>query len=146
MKPVYFILALSFLLWGSGPSTAQTLSYTAAIEQMVAACGADLRRYCKDVPLGNGRIRACFNAHQASLSPNCQRTRTRVYASIARRVAAQKNIVRICNADIKRLCQGVVPGDANILNCMLEAKPSFIRPECRQTLADTGWRSEKVQQ
>ena len=146
MKPVYFIVALSFLLCGNGPSTAQTLSYTAAIEQMVAACGADLRRYCKDVPLGGGRIRACFDAHQANISPNCQQTRTRVYAFIARRVAAQKNIVRICNADIKRLCQGVVPGDANILNCMLETKPSFIREPCRQTITDTGWRSESVQQ
>jgi hypothetical protein len=146
MKPVYFILALSFLLWGSGPSTAQTLSYTAAIEQMVAACGADLRRYCKDVPLGGGRIRGCFDAHKAKLSAKCQQTRARVYASIAKRVAAQKDIVRICNADSKRLCQGVVPGDANILNCMLEAKPSFLSPKCRQTLADTGWRSEKVQQ
>lgn len=146
MRPVYFVIALSLLLYGTDHSSAQTLSYAAATEQLVAACGADLRRYCKDVPLGGGNIRRCFDAHQAKLSAKCQKTRVRVYASIVRRVAAQKNIFRICNADSRRLCQGVVPGDANILNCMLKARPSILRPKCRQTLADTGWRSEKVEQ
>jgi hypothetical protein len=40
----------------------------------------------------------------------CQQTRSEVYASIGRRIAAQRNIGDVCSADINRLC-GVAPVD-----------------------------------
>ena len=146
MRRLHFLLAALVLLGGTATAAAQTLSYTQAIDQLAKACRADLEKHCKNVPLGGGRIRACFETHKAQISANCMQTSARVYASIARRVEAQKNIVRICDLDIKRICGGIVPGDANILNCMLEAKPSFISAQCNQTLTDTGWRTERVQQ
>jgi len=146
MRRLYPLLAVSFMLCGPATASAQTLSYTEAIGQLARACRADLEKHCKNVPLGGGRIRTCFEAHKAQISANCRQTSARVYASIARRVEAQNNIVRICDLDIKRICGGIVPGDANILNCMLEAKPSFISQQCNQTLTDTGWRTERVQQ
>lgn len=146
MRRPYFLLALPFLMLGTGAAPAQTLSYTQAIDLLAKACGADIKKYCKNVPLGGGRIQACFEQHRAQISASCKQTSARVYASIAKRVAAQNNIVRICSGDISRFCGQVVAGDANILNCMLKIKPSLIGRECNQTLTDTGWRSERVQQ
>jgi len=141
-----FFLALSFLFAGAVTAAAQTLSYADAIERLAAACRADLDRHCKGVELGGGRIKECLDANQGAISARCQQTRDYVYDSIARRVAAQRNIVQIRSSDIATYCQGVAPGDANILNCMMAVAPSAIGQACNQTLTDTGWRTERAQQ
>jgi len=146
MKQMYFFFALSFLIGGIGTSMAQTLSFADAIDQLARACRADLQKYCKGVELGGGRIRACLDAKQGMISANCQQTRTRIYQSIARRTAAQRSIAQICSADIQRFCPGIVAGDANVLTCMLDVKPSFISRACNQAITDTGWRTERAQQ
>src|SRR5580700_5140710 len=94
------LVALSFLIGGVCAAAAQTLSYADAVDQLAVACRVDLAKYCKGVELGNGRLRACLDAHQNVVSPRCQQTRVMVYASIARRAAAQRDIGQICDADI----------------------------------------------
>ena len=34
---------------------------------------ADVHRFCKDVPIGNGRRIACLAKHQKELAPVCQK-------------------------------------------------------------------------
>lgn len=144
MKHMYLIFALVLLIAGTGNSTAQTLSYADAIQQLAAACGADVAKHCKGIELGGGKLKACLDSKP--ISAQCRQTRDNVYASIARRVNAQRTVVQICGADIKRFCGGVVPGDANILTCMMETSPSAISKACNQTFNDTGWRTERAQQ
>jgi len=138
-------LALAFLIGGVCAAAAQTLSYADAVGQLAAACRADLAKYCKGVELGNGRLRACLDGHQNVLSPQCQQTRTMVYASIARRVAAQRNIGDICDADIERMC-GTSHADAHLVECLLSVSPAAMSPACAQAFTDTGWRTERAQQ
>lgn len=38
---------------------------------IVKECSADVRQYCKDVKLGEGRIKACMAGHLADLSKGC---------------------------------------------------------------------------
>jgi hypothetical protein len=139
------IFALFFLLCAIGPSIAQTLSYADAIEQLAGACGADLRKYCKGVELGGGRLKACLDANQARVSAPCQQARILVYTSIARRAAAQRDIGDICSADIARLC-GTSHADAHLIECLLSVSPAAISPACNQVFTDTGWRTERAQQ
>ncbi len=138
-------LAVSFLIGGICAAAAQTLSYADAVDQLAAACRTDLAKYCKGVELGNGRLRACLDAHQNVVSPRCQQTRVMVYASIARRVAAQRDIGRICDADIERLC-GTSHADAHLVECLLSVSPAAMSPACSQAFSDTGWRTERAQQ
>jgi hypothetical protein len=77
---------------------------------------------------------------------NANKLAVEFIASIARRVAAQRDITRICNRDILKFCGSVTPGDANILSCMMAVRPSAISPQCNQAFTDTGWRTETVQQ
>lgn len=144
-RPASVFLALSFLIGGVCAAAAQTMSYADAVDQLAAACRADLARYCKGVELGNGRLRACLDAHQNVVSPRCQQTRLTVYASIARRVAAQRNIGNICDADIERLC-GTSHADAHLVECLLSVSPAAMSPACSQAFTDTGWRTERAQQ
>ena len=138
------LLALA-LFGGVGTAVAQTMSYADAVDQLAAACRADLAKYCKNVELGNGRLRACLDAHQNVVSPRCQQTRAMVYASIARRAAAQRDIGRICDADIERLC-GTSHADAHLVECLVSVSPAAMSPACNQAFTDTGWRTERAQQ
>ena len=144
MRQMYLIFASLFLIAGIVDSTAQTLSYANAIQQLAAACGADVGKYCKGVELGGGKLKACLDAKP--ISAGCRKARDQVYASITRRVNAQRNITKICAPDILKFCGSVVPGDANILTCMMETSPSAISQACNQAFTDTGWRTERAQQ
>jgi len=139
------IFALFFLIGAIGPSMAQTLSYADAIDQLAAACRGDLRKYCRGVELGGGRLKACLDANAARMSAPCQQARILVYTSIARRAAAQRDIGAICDADIARLC-GTSHADAHLVECLVSLSPSAMSPACNQAFTDTGWRTERAQQ
>ncbi len=145
IKRTSLVFALGFMIFGIGTATAQTMSYAEAISQLAAACNADLARYCKGVELGNGRLKACLDANQARMSPQCQQTRAMVYASIARRAAAQRDIGDICSADIAKMC-GTSHADAHLVECLIGIAPSALSSQCNQTFTDTGWRTERAQQ
>jgi hypothetical protein len=143
MRPKSILLATVLLLASISPSMSETMSFTDAIAQLGQACGADVQKYCKGVELGGGKLRACLDAKP--ISARCRQARTDVYASIARRVAAQNNSLQICSADIARRCLGVAAGDGNVLSCILGTAPNLISPACNQALTDTGWRTERAQ-
>ena len=70
MKQTSFGLASLLLIAGVGAAPAQTMSYAEAISQIATVCKNDIARYCKGVPLGP-RLRACFDANAARMSPQC---------------------------------------------------------------------------
>jgi hypothetical protein len=144
MRRISFVVALSFLIGGGGAASSQTLSYAEAISQLAAACRNDIAKYCRGVPLGP-RLKACFDTNQAVMSPQCQQTRAAIYASIARRAAAQRDIGDICSADISRMC-GTSYADANLVTCLQNVSPMAMSPQCNQTFTDTGWRTERARQ
>jgi hypothetical protein len=145
IRQTSFVFALVFLIGAIGAASAQTLSFADAIDQLAAACGKDVQKYCGGVELGGGQLKACLDAHQNVVSAPCQQTRAMVYASIARRITAQRNIGEVCSADIERLC-GTSHADANLVTCLLSVTPAAISPSCNQTFTDTGWRTERAQQ
>lgn len=144
IRQASLLLAFSFLIGGAGVSLAQTMSYADAISQLAGACRNDIARFCKGVPLGP-QLKSCFDANQPRMSPQCQQTRAAVYSSISRRAAAQRDIGRVCDADIERLC-GTSHADAHLVECLLSVSPAAMSPACNQTFTDTGWRTERAQQ
>jgi len=145
MRQRSFVFALFFLIGAIGGAAAQTISYADAIDQLASACGADLQKYCRGVELGRGQLKGCLDGHQNVLSPRCQQARAYVYSSISRRIAAQRDIGDICDADIARLC-GTSHADAHLVECLLSVSPAAISPACNQAFTDTGWRTERAQQ
>jgi hypothetical protein len=139
-----FVCVLWLGLAAVFPVNAQTMSYADAIQQLAAACRNDIAKFCRGVPLGP-RLKTCFDTNEARMSPQCQQTRGIVYASIARRAAAQRSIGDMCGADIERMC-GTSHADAHLVECLLSVSPSAMSPQCSQTFMDTGWRTERARQ
>src|SRR5262249_564713 len=82
------------------------------------ACGQDLKKQCSGVPMGvpfgvpvqSTNVLLCLQKNQAELSARCR--------------ALANNVVRRCDRDAARLCQGVVAGQGNILGCLTTARRS----------------------
>ena len=60
-------------------------------------------------------------------------------ASIQQRLQAQVNATKVCRDDVARRCDGVVPGEAHLLTCLLKAK-NVVSSKCNQAITDAGWR------
>ena len=54
------------------------------------------------------------------------------------RAAARSAVLRVCDADIRRMCTGVQRGDGNLMECFYKAKRNM-SPQCQQTVADAGY-------
>jgi hypothetical protein len=139
-----FICAVSLLIGGAGAARAQTMSYAEAISQLASACGRDVAKYCRGIPL-SGALKACLDGHASALSPGCAQTRAVVYDSISRRAAAQRSIGDVCEPDIERLC-GTSHADAHLVECLKMTSSVAISPRCNQAFLDSGWATERAQQ
>jgi hypothetical protein len=76
---------------------------TARAQTGADACGADVEKYCKDVPVGGGRRYKCLKDHENELSAPCKK-------HIADVKGKTRGIHEACWDDVSRLC-----GDAAAL-------------------------------
>jgi hypothetical protein len=130
------LLAAFLLIAGGACASAQTIGYAGAIDRVSASCRADIQKHCKNVNLGGGRMLQCLDSSGAS--PSCRASITAVRVLVAKRAEARALIPRVCDADIRRVCAGVQPGDGNLMECFYKAKRN-ISPPCQQAVADAGY-------
>ena len=134
----YFILASSLLLVSAGSVNAQTIGYAQAIDHLAVNCGRDIDRFCRNVNLGGARVQQCLANHQASVSAICKTTINQVRVELQARAAARAAVMQVCDADIRRLCAGVQPGDANLLECFFATKQN-VSERCKRAVANAGY-------
>jgi hypothetical protein len=144
LKQATFVFFFLFVICGIDAARAQTMSYADAISQLAAACGRDVAKYCRGIPL-SGALKTCLDGHAGGLSPGCAQTRAAVYDSISRRAAAQRNIGDICEPDILRVC-GTSHADAHLVECLKMTSSAALSPRCSQAFLDSGWSTERAQQ
>lgn len=144
IKQAALLCAALLLIGGTGSARAQTMSYAEAISQLATACGRDVARFCRGIPL-SGALKNCLDGHASALSPACAQTRATVYDSISRRAAAQRSIGEICEPDIERLC-GTSHADAHLVECLKMTSSAAISRRCNQAFLDSGWATERAQQ
>jgi hypothetical protein len=130
---------LAVFLASTGAGRTQTISYADAVTVLARDCGSDIKKFCKGLNLGNGRIQNCLEQNQSKVSPTCTSTMAGVIASIQERQAAQASVTKNCAGDAARACHGVKGGDAHILGCLLKAT-RMVGPECGQAITNAGWR------
>ena len=85
-------------------------------------CAADAKKFCGNEKPGEGRIAKCMKSHEAELSPACQSEMKRVEQRI-------EQVKEECNADAKKFCQGIRPGQGRILAC-LKSHQAELAPAC----------------
>ncbi|MEP9367745.1 cysteine rich repeat-containing protein [Xanthobacter sp. VNH20] len=133
------MLAAALLAGSVGGAGAQTMSYADAAGMLAKSCGKDIQKFCPTVNLGGGALVDCMDKNITKVNAQCKADYAAAEASIAKRQAAQVNIIKVCNADVARLCPGMVPQDGNLLSCLLEAT-KVVSAACNQTITDAGYR------
>src|SRR4249920_2500318 len=83
-----FAAVLIALLGLTVVAEAGTISYADAVTQLAANCGADIKKLCKGLNLGNNRIGDCLKQNAAQVSPQCSSSLSFVLTSIQQRLQA----------------------------------------------------------
>src|ERR1700712_2187065 len=122
--------ALVAFLGLSVVARADTISYADAVTTLAQSCGADIKKVCSGLNLGNNAITDCLQKNSAKVSPTCTSTLTSVIASIKQRQAAQIAYYTVCKRNMATTCKGV-KGDGNMLSCLIKAE-RMTGPKCTQ--------------
>ena len=131
MKVRTTILCALFLLVGlSAPAYAQDI-----VSSVQKGCAAEIENYCSQVTMGEGRLLACFYAHEDKLSGQCQYALYDASAQLERAVSALNYVAGQCDDDIMKHCANVQAGEGRIIDC-LKANSETVSGACMQAIDD----------
>ena len=124
------LLAVLALFGFAGIASAQDI-----VSDVQKGCGPEIEKYCSQVSLGEGRLLACFYAHEDKLSGQCEYTLYRASAQLEHAVSALNYVAGQCQDDILAHCAEVQLGEGHILSC-LEANADSVSDQCKTAVAD----------
>jgi len=86
-------------------------------------CEEDIRKFCKDVTPGSGRIERCLREHESQVSPECREKRLKIRDTV-------RGALEACLPEARKFCEKVPAGEARILRCLKEHEDD-LSPACR---------------
>ena len=95
---------------------------TAKVAKLESACANDIKKYCKTVTPGEGRLIYCMQAHEDKISVKCAFELGEAATSVQTTTDALKDAVIACKAEITGVCGKTVPGQGRIAACLLSNK------------------------
>jgi hypothetical protein len=105
------------------------------VSQVRQGCATEMKSYCSQVTMGEGRLLACFYAHEDKLSGQCQFALYSAAAELEHAVSALNYVAGQCQDDIVEHCASVQAGEGRILEC-LESKGDAVSAACTQAIGD----------
>jgi hypothetical protein len=133
LLPLLFVLSV-------GSASAQTdvtktlqEKLTARIAKFETACAKDIKKYCKDVTPGEGRLIYCMQAHEDKISPQCTFELEDELTGVQNSLDDLKNAISACKAEITGICGKVIPGQGRIAACLL-ANKSTASKDCADAI------------
>jgi hypothetical protein len=100
---------------------------------ILESCGKEIKRHCKGVAGGDGRLLSCLHSREKSLAPKCKTAVASALARLKQSYAAMTEAQRICEPDARRLCAGMLIGDGNVIGCLAKARHR-VAPACNAIL------------
>jgi len=125
------VLAAAGLLLGFSAS----LSAQDPVSTVVKGCETEITQYCSQVSPGDGRLLACFYAHEDKLSGQCQYALYTAAAQLEDAVNALNYVATECRDDILAHCADVQVGEGRVLEC-LDANAEAVSDSCKQAISD----------
>jgi hypothetical protein len=95
---------------------------TARVAKLESACASDIKKYCKTVTPGEGRMIYCMQAHEDKISPKCAFELGEAATTVQTTADVLKDAVIACKAEISGKCGKIVPGQGRIAACLLSNK------------------------
>jgi hypothetical protein len=129
---VLFVVAAAFLLSVSGAWAQGEI-----IDKAMEACEPEIEAYCSQVTLGEGRLLACFYAHEDKLSGQCQWAIYEGASQLEQFAAAVTHLAKECMDDLEKYCAEVEFGEGRVGTCLLEHKAE-VTDTCSQAMDDVG--------
>ncbi len=127
---ISLILAVSALFGFAGNASAEDI-----VSDVQKGCGVEIEKYCSQVTMGEGRLLACFFAHEDKLSGQCQFALYSASAKLEHAVSSLNYVAGQCEDDILAHCAEVQLGEGRILTC-LESKADSVSEDCKEAIAD----------
>jgi hypothetical protein len=106
---------------------------TARVAKLESACAQDIKRYCRTVTPGEGRMIYCMEAHEDKISVKCAFELGEAATNVQTAADALKDGVIACKAEINGVCGKTVPGQGRIAACLL-ANKSTASSGCAEAL------------
>jgi len=116
-------------------SFAGNVSAQDIVSAVQKGCGAEIEKYCSQVTQGDGRLLACFYAHEDKLSGQCQYALYDASAQLERAVSALNYVAGQCEDDMKAHCADVQLGEGRVVEC-LNSNSESVSAACKQAMAD----------
>jgi len=105
------------------------------IDNVMTACKPEIDAYCSQVTLGEGRLLACFYAHEDKLSGSCQYALYEGAAQLEMFAVAVTHLATECWDDLEKFCAEVELGEGRVGTCLLDHKDE-VTASCRQAMDD----------
>ena len=115
------VIALAALIC-SMPSGVQAQEIGEGLRE---ACSRDVENFCSQVTRGEGRLVACFYAHNDQLSAPCDMAIVETGDKLAAAADKLRTAVAICARDIREHCSSVDAGSGRIFRCLSDNKASL---------------------
>ena len=133
LLPLLFVLSIGSVSAQTDVTKTLQEKLTARIAKLQSACAKDIKRYCKDVTPGEGRVIYCMQAHEDKISPQCTFELEDELTSVQNSLDDLKNAISACKAEITGICGKVIPGQGRIAACLL-ANKSTASKDCADAI------------
>ncbi len=105
------------------------------IENAIEACEPEIEAYCSQVTPGDGRLLACFFAHEDKLSGRCSWALYEGAAQLEQFAVAITHVANQCLDDMKEHCGEVMVGEGRVGVCLAEHKEE-VSDACSRAMDD----------
>jgi hypothetical protein len=90
------------------------------VNDVLEGCATEKEAYCSQVTPGEGRLLACFYAHEDKLSNSCQYALYSAAQELEAAVNALNFVANECLDDITMFCKDTAIGNGRIAQCLDE--------------------------
>jgi len=129
---VLIVVVVGMMLSVSGARAQEEI-----IDGVIAGCETEITTYCSQVTPGEGRLLACFYAHEDKLSGQCEYALYQGAAQLEQFATAVTHLAVECSEDLEKFCAQVELGEGRVGTCLLEHKAD-VSDACRQAIDDVG--------
>ena len=130
----------SLVILSVGSASAQTNLGKTIVDKLATkitklenACAGDIKKYCRTVTPGEGRMIYCMQAHEDKISPKCAYELGETAGSVQATSDLLKDGVIACKAEISGVCGKIQPGQGRIAACLI-ANKSTASKDCADAI------------
>ncbi len=127
---ISIFLTVSALFGFTGNATAQDI-----VSDVQKGCGVEIEKFCSQVTEGEGRLLACFYAHEDKLSGQCEFTLYKASAELEHAISSLNYVAGQCEDDILAHCAEVQMGEGRIKQC-LESNAESVSAQCKTAMGE----------